>query len=127
MSERVTWQARPDCGRSAAVGWLDGSPIGFAWPSDCSPSLHELTSLASMWGWWSKARRLPDQATSQRRAIGQCREGDGGHGSVDRGGRRSSTAAHLESDRARVVRESRERVPQMKPQLWRGCFERLSS
>ncbi len=26
-SERVTWETCPSCGRCAAVGWRDGSPV----------------------------------------------------------------------------------------------------
>src|SRR5438445_11830388 len=35
-SERVTWEDCPNCGRPAAVGWLNGHPIEFDCPAGCS-------------------------------------------------------------------------------------------
>ena len=35
MSERVTWDICPGCGRAAAVGWLDGDPVEFDCPRGC--------------------------------------------------------------------------------------------
>jgi hypothetical protein len=35
MTERVTWDICPRCGRYAAVGWLDGMPVGFDCPRGC--------------------------------------------------------------------------------------------
>ncbi|MGY1663754.1 hypothetical protein ACI78Q_21190 [Geodermatophilus sp. SYSU D00705] len=35
MSEHVTWETCPDCGRFAAVGWLDGEPVEFDCPRGC--------------------------------------------------------------------------------------------
>jgi hypothetical protein len=33
--ERVTWETCPECGRSAAAGWLDGVLIAVDCPSGC--------------------------------------------------------------------------------------------
>ncbi len=35
MTERITWDTCPECGRYAAVGWLDGIPVGFDCPRGC--------------------------------------------------------------------------------------------
>jgi hypothetical protein len=35
MTERITWDTCPQCGRYAAVGWLDGIPVGFDCPRGC--------------------------------------------------------------------------------------------
>ncbi len=42
MSERVTWDICPQCGRYAAVGWLDGIPVRFDCPRGCQLSAGEL-------------------------------------------------------------------------------------
>jgi hypothetical protein len=38
LSERVTWETCPNCGRSAAVGWLDANPVEFDCPGGCQVS-----------------------------------------------------------------------------------------
>jgi hypothetical protein len=35
MSERVTWEVCPTCGRTAAVGWLNGSVVEVDCTSGC--------------------------------------------------------------------------------------------
>jgi hypothetical protein len=35
MSERVTWEICPNCGRTAAVGWLDGNLVEFDCTGGC--------------------------------------------------------------------------------------------
>jgi hypothetical protein len=35
MSERITWEVCPGCGRTAAVGWLDGQPVEFDCTAGC--------------------------------------------------------------------------------------------
>jgi hypothetical protein len=48
VSERVTWAVCPDCGRPAAVGWLDDVPVEFDCPGGCLPSLEEVRALAGL-------------------------------------------------------------------------------
>ncbi len=38
MSERITWEPCPSCGRSAAVGWAGQHPVEFDCPNDCPVS-----------------------------------------------------------------------------------------
>ncbi len=40
-SERVTWETCPTCGRCAAVGWRDGSPVEVDCPGGCRVSAAE--------------------------------------------------------------------------------------
>jgi hypothetical protein len=42
LSERVTWETCPGCRRPAAVGWVDGDPVGFDCPRECTLSAGEL-------------------------------------------------------------------------------------
>jgi len=46
-SERVTWENCPNCGRPAAVGWLNGRPIEFDCPAGCSLDSAEVQSFAA--------------------------------------------------------------------------------
>jgi hypothetical protein len=45
MSERVTWETCPACGRPAAVGWFDGDPVEFDCPRGCSLPTREMTAV----------------------------------------------------------------------------------
>jgi hypothetical protein len=36
VSERVTWETCPECRRPAAVGWVDGDPVEFDCPQECT-------------------------------------------------------------------------------------------
>ena len=42
MSERVTWETCPECRRPAAVGWVDGDPVEFDCPRECTLPAGEL-------------------------------------------------------------------------------------
>jgi hypothetical protein len=42
VSERVTWETCPGCRRPAAVGWMDGDPVEFDCPRECTLSAGEL-------------------------------------------------------------------------------------
>jgi hypothetical protein len=41
VSERVTWETCPSCGRSAAVGWRDGRLVQIDCPSGCRPAAED--------------------------------------------------------------------------------------
>jgi hypothetical protein len=47
VSERVTWEDCPNCGRPAAVGWLDEFPIEFDFTGGCLLSLQQIRALAT--------------------------------------------------------------------------------
>jgi hypothetical protein len=53
MSERVTWETCPECRRPAAVGWVDGNPVEFDCPRECTLPMAEL-----------RAAFMPGRATS---------------------------------------------------------------
>ena len=42
-SERVTWETCPDCGRAAAVGWRDGTPVEVDCPEGCRVDAGDFT------------------------------------------------------------------------------------
>ena len=42
VSERVTWETCPECRRPAAVGWVDGDPVEFDCPQECTLTAGEL-------------------------------------------------------------------------------------
>ena len=45
-SDRVTWETCPGCGRPAAVGWRNGSPVEFDCPAGCRISQAQLRAFA---------------------------------------------------------------------------------
>jgi hypothetical protein len=49
VSERVTWETCPACGRLAAVGWLDGVPVQFDCPGGCRLPRSRIVSTFSSW------------------------------------------------------------------------------
>jgi len=61
--ERITWDTCPCCGRSAAVGWLDGVAVEFDCPRECRPTESQIARLphpgraASLTRWTAAARR----------------------------------------------------------------------
>jgi hypothetical protein len=44
-SERITWEACPHCGLTAAVGWLDGMPVEFDCTAGCAPTEQDMGLL----------------------------------------------------------------------------------
>src|SRR5687768_10012807 len=50
MTERITWDTCPECGRYAAVGWLDGIPVGFDCPRGCQLTAGEFARREPMIG-----------------------------------------------------------------------------
>jgi hypothetical protein len=46
MSERVTWERCPVCGRTAAVGWIDDVPVEFDCTAGCRLPTAELPDFA---------------------------------------------------------------------------------
>jgi|1186.fasta_scaffold90682_1 hypothetical protein len=46
MSDSVTWEQCPSCGRPAAVAWLDGVPAEFDCPAGCSLSEDQIGAFA---------------------------------------------------------------------------------
>jgi hypothetical protein len=74
MTERITWDTCPQCGRYAAVGWLDGIPVGFDCPRGCQLTAGEFArretddgSLSASAGSATGAR-CP-QASSDTRSV----------------------------------------------------------
>ena len=47
VSERVTWETCPSCGRPAAVGWVGEQPVEFDCPGRCWVSVKHVLALAS--------------------------------------------------------------------------------
>ncbi len=45
-SDRVTWEVCPVCGRTAAVGWVDGHPAEFDCTAGCMPGVAGVRQLA---------------------------------------------------------------------------------
>jgi hypothetical protein len=45
VSERVTWETCPECRRPAAVGWVDGDPVEFDCPQECTLTADELRAV----------------------------------------------------------------------------------
>ena len=50
MTERITWDTCPQCGRYAAVGWLDGIPVAFDCPRGCQLTADEFARGEPMVG-----------------------------------------------------------------------------
>jgi hypothetical protein len=46
MSDRITWEVCPGCGRTAAVGWLDDQPVEFDCTAGCRPTAAQFRDLA---------------------------------------------------------------------------------
>ncbi|WP_448625645.1 hypothetical protein [Geodermatophilus sp. URMC 64] len=58
MSERVTWETCPRCGRSAAVGWVDGRAVEVDCPGGCAlPSAEFARQKAKAEGTTSSVER----------------------------------------------------------------------
>jgi hypothetical protein len=45
-SDGITWEVCPVCGRTAAVGWVEGYPAEFDCPAGCLPSIVQIRELA---------------------------------------------------------------------------------
>ena len=83
MSERVTWETCPECRRPAAVGWVDGDPVQFDCPRECTLSAGELRAAPH-------AGTRGEPHGSLRRAVRRRR----GNGSLCRWPERSPTGCH---------------------------------
>ena len=46
VSDRVTWEVCPGCGRTAAVGWIDEQPVEFDCTAGCHVSADQLRDVA---------------------------------------------------------------------------------
>jgi hypothetical protein len=46
MSDRITWEVCPGCGRTAAVGWLDDQPVEFDCTAGCRLTAAQFRDLA---------------------------------------------------------------------------------
>ncbi len=61
LSERVTWETCPACGRCAAVGWRDGMPVEADCPGGCGLTAAEFARrtrpgvLSAAVGRWTTA------------------------------------------------------------------------
>src|SRR3954453_9398026 len=62
MSEKITWEVCPECGRTAAVGWLEGDVVEFDCVLGCRLSDVQLGGLE---------RRLDLQARTRHPAFVQ--------------------------------------------------------
>ena len=46
VSDRVTWEVCPGCGRTAAVGWIEERPVEFDCTAGCHVTAGQLRDLA---------------------------------------------------------------------------------
>ena len=46
MSDRITWEDCPGCGRTAAVGWLNDQPLEFDCTAGCQLTAAQFRDLA---------------------------------------------------------------------------------